>query len=88
VRTVSHYSCRSNGHVFEIQHLLSGEQSSAHTSRLVFSADAQLDVTTEIKDHVEGDRVSVERHLPDACVSCNFVIVMHAWVRKIKRKKR
>jgi hypothetical protein len=39
--------------VFEIQHLLSGELSSAHISRLVFYADAQLDVTTEIKDHVE-----------------------------------
>jgi hypothetical protein len=40
------------GHVFQIQHLLSGELSSAHASRLLFYADERLELTTELKDHI------------------------------------
>jgi hypothetical protein len=41
------------GHVFEVQHLLSGEFSSGHSSRFTFYADAQMAITEEIKDHLQ-----------------------------------
>jgi hypothetical protein len=41
------------GHVFEVQQLLSGEVSSAHVSRLTYYADSSLNVTTELKDHIQ-----------------------------------
>jgi hypothetical protein len=43
----------SAGHVFEVQHLLTGQLSSAHVSRLSFYADSNFEVTTAVKDHIE-----------------------------------
>jgi hypothetical protein len=43
----------AEGHVFEVQHLLTGELSSVHVSRLAFYADSSLEVTTELKEHVQ-----------------------------------
>jgi hypothetical protein len=40
------------GHVFQIQHLLSGDITSAHASRLLFYADERLHVTTDLKEHI------------------------------------
>jgi hypothetical protein len=49
----SRITAAGTGHVFTVQHLVTGELSQVHVSRLRFYADSLLEVTTELKEQVQ-----------------------------------
>jgi hypothetical protein len=43
---------RADAHCFAVRHLLTGEETDVHPSRLKFDADQSLEVTAELRDHI------------------------------------
>jgi hypothetical protein len=43
---------RADAHCFAVRHLLTGEETDVHPSRLKFYADQSLEVTAELRDHI------------------------------------
>ncbi|POM77265.1 Hypothetical protein PHPALM_5378 [Phytophthora palmivora] len=48
---------RADSHSFGISHLVSGDESDVHASRLKFYADSQLNVTEEILEHIASQGI-------------------------------
>eukprot|EP00644_Phytophthora_capsici_P011255 jgi/Phyca11/110519/e_gw1.18.275.1 len=43
---------RADVHSFVVRHLVTGEETDVHSSRLTFYADSSLQITEEIREHV------------------------------------
>ncbi|KAE9171302.1 hypothetical protein PF004_g27615 [Phytophthora fragariae] len=48
---------RADAHSFLIQHLITGAELDVHASRLKFYADASLDVTEELREHISSQGI-------------------------------
>ncbi|OWY98306.1 hypothetical protein PHMEG_00030956 [Phytophthora megakarya] len=58
----SYQITRADSHSFVVKHLVTGEETDVHPSRLKFYADSSLHITEEIREHVvaQGQVLTVE----------------------------